>query len=82
MKVCYVFFAWGRTQSFDTFCSRSVFGLVHIWFNSVDCRAARILGKMGATINEIQEASNTDIKMNQELWGCDSVCEQDSVYAC
>ena len=22
---------------------------------------------MGATINEIQEASNTDIKMNQEL---------------
>ena len=26
----------------------------------------RILGKMGATINEIQEASNTDIKMNQD----------------
>ncbi len=26
----------------------------------------RVLGKMGATINEIQEASNTDIKMNQE----------------
>lgn len=26
----------------------------------------RILGKMGATINEIQDASNCDIKMNQD----------------